>query len=120
MKATKTVKKLVGKARGTKLAQLAQKRAAKTLRTLDGLAEKSRATRVAKRAVKGAAKSLDVNLAKAELKKVSQPAAPASKAKRKMPKTIRTTGGKTLPGKVAAKAVRQNVTDFKPKKGQRK
>ena len=115
MKATKTVKKLVGKARATPIARAAEKRATKTLRTLDALAEKSRATRVAKKAVKDVAKNLDVVTAKRELKKVSEPAP----AQQKMPKTIRTTGGKRLPGKIAAKAVRRGANDFKPKKGKR-
>lgn len=48
------------------------------------------------------------------------PAPAPAKKKKKMPETIHTTsGGKRLPGNVAARAVRLGADDFKPKKGKK-
>jgi hypothetical protein len=83
-------------------------RAVKAVTALDDLAGRS----VATRAVKKALGKTDVQAARQALQKVVAPS-------RKMPETIRTTGGKRLQGATAAKAVRRGSADFKPKKGKK-
>ena len=140
MKTTKTVKAVAAKvgqrALKSKVASrvLAAATSAKdrALKTTAGKRAAKRAEGVVGKLETFAGDAAPVKRVRESVKRVAAKASPKSRTaakreleevmapRKKMPETIKTTsGGKRLPGNVAARAVRLGADDFKPKKGKK-